>query len=293
MGSVTGDVIRTGKAVVLADASADPRSAQPIVAAGAGPAVFIPLAVRGRILGTLTVANGRGGPLLRDSEVQLVETFAEQAAVALEYGRLRSNSSAWPSSGPRADRQSCTRPPSRPVRGRHGLQGSPSWPGDDELRGRLHTPSESWTGHPRLRNYIFGPAPRQPSPTASSTSSPGAGRRFRLRTGVLAIAVVDPAVAAELTVRPPTSSHWPASPLVMSRHAEAAHLPGVAVPGPRRRPSHEVDDDSRGFDPPRGHRHRHRPGPAHHARTGPRVLAAGPDQRALGEGINGRVRIPR
>jgi GAF domain-containing protein len=41
-GSVTGDVIRTGKAVVLADAGADPRSAQPIVAAGAGPAVFIP-----------------------------------------------------------------------------------------------------------------------------------------------------------------------------------------------------------------------------------------------------------
>jgi GAF domain-containing protein len=88
-GSVTGDVIRTGKAVVLADAGADPRVAQPIVAAGAGPAVFIPLAVRGRILGTLTVANGRGGPLLRDSEVQLVETFAEQAAVALEYGRLQ------------------------------------------------------------------------------------------------------------------------------------------------------------------------------------------------------------
>ena len=41
-GSVTGDVIRTGKAVVLADAGADPRVAQPIVAAGAGPAVFIP-----------------------------------------------------------------------------------------------------------------------------------------------------------------------------------------------------------------------------------------------------------
>jgi GAF domain-containing protein len=84
-GSVTGEVIRTGRAVVLADASADPRSAQPIVRAGVGPAVFVPLAVRGRTLGTLTVANRTGGGLLRDSEVQLVETFAEQAAVALEY----------------------------------------------------------------------------------------------------------------------------------------------------------------------------------------------------------------
>src|SRR5512132_3420909 len=41
-GSVTGDVIRTGKAVVLAGASADPRVAQPIVAAGAGPALLVP-----------------------------------------------------------------------------------------------------------------------------------------------------------------------------------------------------------------------------------------------------------
>jgi GAF domain-containing protein len=56
-GSVTGEVIRTGRAVVLADASADPRSAQPIVRAGVGPAVFVPLAVRGRTLGTLTVAT--------------------------------------------------------------------------------------------------------------------------------------------------------------------------------------------------------------------------------------------
>ena len=41
-GSVTGEVIRTGKAVVLADASADERVVQPIVRAGVGPAVFIP-----------------------------------------------------------------------------------------------------------------------------------------------------------------------------------------------------------------------------------------------------------
>jgi signal transduction histidine kinase len=40
-GSVTGEVIRTGKAVALADASADARSAQPTVRAGGVP----PLAV--------------------------------------------------------------------------------------------------------------------------------------------------------------------------------------------------------------------------------------------------------
>ena len=41
-GSVTGEVLRTGKAVVLADASADERTAQPIVRARVGPALFIP-----------------------------------------------------------------------------------------------------------------------------------------------------------------------------------------------------------------------------------------------------------
>jgi nitrate/nitrite-specific signal transduction histidine kinase len=45
--------------------------------------------VRGRTLGTLTVANSKGGAPLRETEVQLVETFAEQAAVALEYARLQ------------------------------------------------------------------------------------------------------------------------------------------------------------------------------------------------------------
>jgi GAF domain-containing protein len=52
-GSVTGEVIRTGKAVVLADASADDRVVQPIVRAEVGPAMFIPLAVRGRLQGEL------------------------------------------------------------------------------------------------------------------------------------------------------------------------------------------------------------------------------------------------
>src|SRR4030095_10086801 len=88
-GSVTGEVLRTGKAVALTDASADDRMAQPIVRAGVGPALFLPLALRGATLGSLTVANVKGGPPLREAAVQLVETFAEQAAVALEYARLQ------------------------------------------------------------------------------------------------------------------------------------------------------------------------------------------------------------
>ncbi|HEX8134755.1 MAG TPA: GAF domain-containing protein, partial [Actinomycetes bacterium] len=88
-GSVSGEVIRTGKAVVLADAAADPRVSQPVVGGGIGPAAFVPLAVRGRTFGTLMVGVAAGGPPLREAAVQLLETFAEQAAVALEYARLQ------------------------------------------------------------------------------------------------------------------------------------------------------------------------------------------------------------
>ena len=42
-GSVTGDVIRTGKTITVADAAADGRVVQPVVRAGVGLALFVPL----------------------------------------------------------------------------------------------------------------------------------------------------------------------------------------------------------------------------------------------------------
>lgn len=47
------------------------------------------LAVRGAVLGTLLVANAAGGRLFGEGDVQLTETFAEQAAVAVEHARLQ------------------------------------------------------------------------------------------------------------------------------------------------------------------------------------------------------------
>ena len=122
-GSVTGEVMRTGEVVVLADASADNRAAQPIVGAGVGPAVFVPLLARGRTFGSLTVASRPGGRLLREGEVQLVETFAEQAAVALEYARLRGDRHLA-----QVDPQG--RRPGRP--GRRGGPAGPRGPGQRE-----------------------------------------------------------------------------------------------------------------------------------------------------------------
>jgi len=251
-GSVTGDVIRTGKAVVLADAGADPRVAQPIVAAGAGPAVFIPLAVRGRILGTLTVANGRGGPLLRESEVQLVETFAEQAAVALEYGRLQGQ----------LQRLAVLEDRERIAKELHdgaiqalfavgmGLQGSALLAGDDDLRGRLQNAVEELDRVIRdLRNYIFGLRPGILADRQLDQALKGLVEEFQLRTGVLAIADVDPAAAAELTGRAADVVQLASEALSnVSRHAEAATCRVSLYRDPDGAVL-EVDDDGRGFDP--------------------------------------------
>jgi two-component system, NarL family, sensor histidine kinase DevS len=251
-GSVTAEVIRTGKAVVLADASSDPRGAQPVVAAGLGPAVFVPLAVRGRILGTLTVANGRGGPLLREVEVQLVETFAEQAAVALEYARLQGE----------LQRLAVLEDRERIAKELHdgaiqslfavgmGLQGSALLARDDELRGRLQTAVEELDrviGD--LRNYIFGLRPGILADRQLDQAIQGLVAEFGQRTGVLAVAEVDPAVAAELTGRAADVVQLAREALSnVSRHAEAATC-RVSLYRDEDAAVLEVDDDGRGFDP--------------------------------------------
>jgi GAF domain-containing protein len=89
-GSVSGEVIQTGKTVAVADATTDQGIRQPAPRAGGiGPALFAPLAVRGAGLGTLRVANAAGGRPFGEGDVQLTETFAEQAAVAVEHARLQ------------------------------------------------------------------------------------------------------------------------------------------------------------------------------------------------------------
>ncbi|HVE46184.1 MAG TPA: GAF domain-containing protein [Acidimicrobiales bacterium] len=88
--SISGEVIRTLQPVVVADASTDDRKSQPIVQTGLfGPALFIPLAMRGRAFGTLAVANGIGGSVFTPDDLLVVQTFANEASVALEYGRIR------------------------------------------------------------------------------------------------------------------------------------------------------------------------------------------------------------
>ena len=88
-GSISGDGVRTGS-VHIADVSTDERGRGPIASAGGfGPSVIVPLVARGRAFGTLSIANRSGRPAFVSQEVRLVQTFADQAAVVLEYARVQ------------------------------------------------------------------------------------------------------------------------------------------------------------------------------------------------------------
>ena len=251
-GSVTGEVLRTGKAVALADASADDRIAQPIVRARVGPALFIPLAVRGRTLGSLTVANARGGPPLREAAVQLVETFAEQAAVALEYARLQGELSGWPCSRTASGSpRSCTTAPSRPCsRSGWACRARPCSPATTTCAaGIQHAVEELDRVIRDLRNYIFGLRPGILADRQLDQALQRLVEEFGQRTGVVAVAEIDPAVAAELTGRAGDVVQLAREALSnVSRHAEAATC-RVSLYRDEDGGVLEVDDDGRGFDP--------------------------------------------
>ena len=88
--SISGEVMRTLKPVVFKDASSEARAHQPVIrAAKIGPAIFVPLRARDTAMGTLMVGNQHGGRTFEAGMVRLVETFADQAAVAIEYGRAQ------------------------------------------------------------------------------------------------------------------------------------------------------------------------------------------------------------
>jgi signal transduction histidine kinase len=78
--------MRTGQTSLLADASKDERDGQPFVATrDFGPAMVVPVATGGKVLGTLQIANLVGGRPFTAETRELVESHALQAALALEY----------------------------------------------------------------------------------------------------------------------------------------------------------------------------------------------------------------
>jgi signal transduction histidine kinase len=254
-GSVAGDVLRSGKVVVLADAADDERVSQPLVGVGAlGPALFVPLQAGGRAFGALAVANSQGGPTFREADAQLLETFAAQAAVALEHVRLRRE----------LDRLAVLEDRERIAKELHdgaiqalfavgmGLQGTAMLARDPELAGRIEGAVEELDRVIRdLRNYIFGLRPGILADRQLDQALRRLVEEFGQRSGVVAVAEVDPDAAAALASSAGDVVQLAREALSnVSRHAAAATC-RISLRREEAGVVLEVDDDGRGFDPDR------------------------------------------
>lgn len=88
--SLSGHVIRTGDPMAIEEVPANTALHQPIVRAiDAGPIVVVALRVAGTRAGTLTAARRRGSRPFNRSDVHILESFASQASVTLEYARAQ------------------------------------------------------------------------------------------------------------------------------------------------------------------------------------------------------------
>jgi signal transduction histidine kinase len=250
-GSVSGEVIRTGRPLVLTDAARDQRAYQPMVALGQmAPAVFMPLALRGEAFGILAVANTHG-PAFPPATVQLVETFAGQASVALDYSRARRE----------AERIALVDERERIAEELHdgiiqslfavgmGLQAA-AMLGNEEQRERIESAVTEIDRVIRdLRNYIFGLRPGILADRQLDQALRALVEDFQSSSGVQATVEIDPAAAAELASKSPEIIQLLREALSnVSRHARASSC-RVRLARDGRHAVLMVVDDGRGFDP--------------------------------------------
>ena len=245
-------MIRTGRSVSVQDASADERHSQPIVALGeAGPALFVPLAAPHGVIGSLTVANGIGGRVFIDEDLTALETFAQQASVAVEYERVRSE----------LERLAVLEDRERIAKELHdgviqalfavgmGLQGTAALSRDPDIERRIDVAVAEIDGAIRdLRNYIFGLRPGILADRQLDQALRTLAAEFEERTGVTAVVDVDARVAAELASKASDVVQLAREALSnVGRHAQAATV-RVSLTAADGRARLEIDDDGTGFD---------------------------------------------
>jgi signal transduction histidine kinase len=250
-GSIAGEVVRTGTPAVVSNAATDERAYGPLVAAGGfGPVLIVPLSAQGRAFGTLSAANRLGAHAFGEQQVKLLETFADQAAVALEYARAQQE----------IERLAVLEDRERIAKELHdgviqalfavgmGLEGTAMVAEDDELSARIEGAVNELDRVIRdLRNYIFGLRPGILADRELDKALRALVEEFQARSGVLTIVDVDEEVAAELASVATDVIQLTREALSnVGRHAEAAtcrvslrHRDHVAVL--------EIDDDGRGF----------------------------------------------
>ena len=247
--SLSGAAVASGRAIVLEDASVAAAAHQPIVRLGdIGPAMFVPLAGG---LGTLTVGNRRGDRGFDDDEVQLIQTFATQAVVALEYERAQRQ----------AQRLLVMEDRERIGKELHdgviqslfavgmGLQGAAAMSTDVETARRLDDAVAEIDGAIRdLRNYIFGLRPGILADRQLDQALRQLAKKFEERTEVVTVVDIDADVAAALAARAADVIQMARETLSnVGRHAQASTC-RVSLRREGGSAVLEIDDDGQGFD---------------------------------------------
>jgi signal transduction histidine kinase len=203
--SISGSVIETGRALHTDDASTHAGAYQPIIRLGhVGPAIFMPLRVRGRATGTLMVANLKGGRLFDEATIRLVETFADQASVAIEFSRAQED----------VKRVELMEDRERIAKELHdgiiqslfavgmGLQGAALLAQSPDTAGRIDSAVDELDRVIRdLRNYIFGLRPGILADRQLDQALRELGDDLQKRSGSRVEVEVDAALAASLSSR--------------------------------------------------------------------------------------------
>ncbi len=254
-GSVSGEVLRIGKTVVITDAAGDERVFPPVTELGKlGPAMFVPLRSKGQTFGTLMVGRRRGRSGFVEADVELMEIFADQAAVAFQYAsaqRLLRRLAVL------EDRE-------RIARELHdgaiqalfaagmSLQGTAMLAGEPEIDRRIQDVVGELDRVIRdLRNYIFGLRPGILADRQLDVALHELASELERRSGVVVVVEVDPQLASELAPRAADVVQLAREALSnVSRHAQAATC-RLSLHREGEHAVLEVDDDGRGFDPER------------------------------------------
>jgi signal transduction histidine kinase len=218
-----------------------------------GPTILVPLRLRGRAFGTLSVAKHVGGAAFEDGAVGLLEVFADQASVALEYGRAQSQ----------MQRLAVMDDRERIAKELHdgiiqslfavgmGLQAAASVSGSADISQRIDNAVDEIDRSIRdLRNYIFGLRPGILADRHLDQALKEMAAEFAVRSAVEVDVAIDPAVAADLAPRAADLVQLTREALSnVSRHASARRC-WVSLKRAGARAVLSVRDDGAGFDVP-------------------------------------------
>jgi two-component system, NarL family, sensor histidine kinase DevS len=250
--SISGSVMETGKPLHTDDATTQVGAYQPIIRLGrVGPAIFVPLRVRGRSTGALMVANTKGGHRFDEGTVRLVETFADQASISIEYARAQGD----------LRRLELMDERERIAKELHdgiiqslfavgmGLQGTALMSASPETAARVEGAISELDRIIRdLRNYIFGLRPGILADRQLDQALRALGEEVESTSHVPVTIEVDAALSASLSARSHDIVQLTREALSnITRHSRAKHAVVRLVPKASKAVL-SIEDDGIGFD---------------------------------------------